>query len=713
MSTYILRVLVLVLCAGLHASPVSGMEDRVINVNDGERPTRLVDAQSRSSWVYPGMEGKLRYKATPNGDKIMDFSHAGYMGGGVALPSVPVARTVKPSGGNEDTPHIQEAIDAVSALPAKDGFRGAVLLSPGEFICSQTIYLATSGVVLRGSGSGVHGTTIRMIGEKHCAIIIGERRSARIRDGENPPPGDGSDPRQPTKTSLLRTTITDAYVPSGARTFGVGDIRKFNVGDTIVIKRPTTAAWLKVMQLDNLKRDGRPQTSIRAGRTGDVERRITAIDGNKVTVDVPLTDSYDAKYLNPPGTEVTRSNMSSAVAQAGIEALHIQCPPLEIKYSDAPYSAIRVGGDDCWVNDVYCEETMNSTAVTGRRVTLRQVFVTHTYPNLGASKPADFSIQGCQVLIDRCKASGGNTYFVWTGSLVAGPNVVLNSSFSGYGSRLQPHQRWATGLLFDNCRIPDGGIDFMNRGVAGSGHGWTMGWGVAWNCVAKTYIIQNPPESHNWAIGCIGARRQTARLFDTAPILPEGEFDSFGTHVAPRSLYLAQLEDRRGAQALRNTGYWSNSAELLSDTALKALPELKYDIDGDLGRDMAMYRPVNVSNVRGSSREYGAEKALDGDPDTYWATDDGMTAATFEIDTEGPVDISAVEICEAAGFEGRVREYKVEGQIDSDWKLLSQGKAIGARKVDRFPNETVWKVRFTIIQATDSPAIMKFGMYMR
>src|SRR6476619_4480921 len=56
-----------------------------------------------SSWVYPGPDGKLVYKTTPAGDKIMDFSHAGYMGGGVAIPDVPVKITVKPEGREDDT----------------------------------------------------------------------------------------------------------------------------------------------------------------------------------------------------------------------------------------------------------------------------------------------------------------------------------------------------------------------------------------------------------------------------------------------------------------------------------------------------------------------------------------------------------------------------------------------------------------------------------
>src|ERR1700755_768522 len=86
----------------------------------------------KSQWVYKDKTGKLVYKTTAKGDRIMDFSHAGYMGGGVALPAVAVKRTVKPSGG-DDIKEIQKAIDEVAAMPLVNGFRGAVLLSAGDF----------------------------------------------------------------------------------------------------------------------------------------------------------------------------------------------------------------------------------------------------------------------------------------------------------------------------------------------------------------------------------------------------------------------------------------------------------------------------------------------------------------------------------------------------------------------------------------------------
>jgi len=251
----------------------------------------------------------------------------------------------------------------------------------------------------------------------------------------------------------------------------------------------------------------------------------------------------------------------------------------------------------------------------------------------------------------------------------------------------------------------------MNRGVAGSGHGWTMGWAVAWNCLAKTYVIQNPPGAVNWAIGCIGERVQTARLFDTAPILPEGIFDSHGSPVTPRSLYLAQLAERRGTSALHAIGYDSDDDPALTKEPITRLPPFPADVDPVLGPDLAIHRPVNTSDVRGDTHQFGGEKALDADPSTYWATNDNAKQPYIEIDTEGPLDINAIALEEPDGLD-HVQAYKVEGQVDSEWKLLAQGSAIGSHKVDRFPKTTVWKVRLTILKSTGYPAIRKLGLYL-
>jgi hypothetical protein len=92
------------------------------------------------------------------------------------------------------------------------------------------------------------------------------------------------------------------------------------------------------------------------------------------------------------------------------------------------------------------------------------------------------------------------------------------------------------------------GVAFSDRGTAGSGQGWDVGWAVAWNVTSPFFLVQQPPGAMNWCIGCVGKAV-------TVPDIPNGIFDSPGTMVVPASLYLHQLRDRVSPDALRNIGY--------------------------------------------------------------------------------------------------------------------------------------------------------------
>jgi hypothetical protein len=669
---------------------------------------------ARSDWVHPGDDGKLVYKTTPVGDRIMDFSYAGYMGGGVALPHVPTKVTVKPGGTEDDSDAIEAAIDQVAAMPLENGFRGAVLLAPGVFNCSRPISISASGIVLRGSGSGigesapnVTRSTIKLTGRPHPAIVV---RSGG--PGRGQPSGSGA----ADGAAAARTIVSDAYVPAGAMTFSVTDAKGFAVGDTIAIQRPVTEAWLKLMQMDDLTRDGRQQTWLGVGTTTIAERRIAAIDGNTLTLDVPLADSFDAKYLNPPGTAVVKMKPLTRLTQVGIEHLHVESPLQEISHSQAHFTALRLNGQDCWARDVLIDETMNSVSVGGRRITLERVIVRRKARHQGASKPAEFAPNASEVLLDRCTVVGDNVWYIATGGGQAGPIVVLNGDFSGNG-RAEAHQRWSTGMLYDNCRAPGGGMEMRNRGSMGSGHGWAMGWGVMWNCVAKDYIVQDPPGARNWLIGSVGHSVLSPRPFGSGPMLAGPTEDSPGKPVAPRSLYLTQLAERLGEQALKNIGYASTDPASAKDPGVAPASRRHSektagkDAGVSLGENLAIDRPVLTSNVRGNNREVAGWQALDDDEKTYWATDDGVAPVRLELDTEGALEINAIELGEAAGMTGRVQAYKVEGFTESAWKLLAQGTTIGERAVHRFPSVTVWKVRLTIEKAVPSVALQRFALY--
>ena len=126
---------------------------------------------AKSQWAYLNSKGTLTYKTLPQGDRIMDFSYAGYMGGGVKIPLVDVKITLSPIAG-DNSEAIQNAIDKVSEMPLIKGFRGAVLLKAGNYDCEKTINIKACGVVLRGSGPDANGTIISMTGKPHLCISV-------------------------------------------------------------------------------------------------------------------------------------------------------------------------------------------------------------------------------------------------------------------------------------------------------------------------------------------------------------------------------------------------------------------------------------------------------------------------------------------------------------------------------------------------------------
>ena len=121
---------------------------------------KAIISKNYSELIYPGKDGRLIYMSDEKGNIIPDFSHAGYMGGGVKLPIVPVRVTVEPGKGN-DALRIQASIDRVSKMPLdKNGFRGAVLLKKGRYELAEPIKISASGVILRGEGQDEDGTVL-------------------------------------------------------------------------------------------------------------------------------------------------------------------------------------------------------------------------------------------------------------------------------------------------------------------------------------------------------------------------------------------------------------------------------------------------------------------------------------------------------------------------------------------------------------------------
>lgn len=118
----------------------------------------IINTTYAQSWqsekVVVGEDGCLSYPADAEGNRIPDFSYAGYHYGEVPIPDIEAVVTIGPIAG-DNTQHIQDALNQVAAMPINaQGFRGAVMLEAGIYEIHGTLYVDASGLVFRGSGDG-------------------------------------------------------------------------------------------------------------------------------------------------------------------------------------------------------------------------------------------------------------------------------------------------------------------------------------------------------------------------------------------------------------------------------------------------------------------------------------------------------------------------------------------------------------------------------
>src|SRR5581483_968638 len=232
-------------------------------------------------------------------------------------------------------------------------------------------------------------------------------------------------------------------------------------------------------------------------------------------------------------------------------------PAVKEKLGAAPYDADENHAKDaiafdncknCWARKIVATHFVNGVAKMERNskwVTVEDSQALEPVSIITGGRRYPFNFMGQLSLVQRCFSDQERHAFVINGTHLFGPDVFLNCKSEHDHADSGPHQRWSTGTLFDNV---SGVMHTQDRQDMGSGHGWAGANDVYWNCTGSI-TIQQPPTAQNFAIGFVGKVDR--------PAFPQmhhsnGYFECFGHHVKPESLYLQQLKERLGEQAVGN-----------------------------------------------------------------------------------------------------------------------------------------------------------------
>lgn len=464
--------------------------------------------------VTIGPDGRLHYTTDSAGNRIPDYSACGYMASEAAIPFVQPKAMVKAKSGDA-TDRIQKAIDYVSSLaPDGKGFRGAVILGKGIHNVSGRLVIRTSGIVIRGEGSGSNGTLLVAAGKDRETLI-------RIIGGDWLRTGD-------------ETKIIDGYVPVNANSFRVENPGMFQKGDRILIRRPSTKEWIDKLGMNEFG----GETAWLGWKPGQRDvlwcRKILGITGTRIMVDAPLTTALDLQY---GGGYVRKIEWPGRAGRVGIENLELQSEynPANPKEEQHCWSAITFeNAEDGWVRQVVFRHFAGSAVAvfeTSQRITVEDCISLAPVSEIAGHRRNTFFTMGQQTLFQRLFAEHGIHDFS-TGFCAAGPNAFVQCEshlpfgFSGAADS------WASGLLFDIVNVDGQFLSFRNRGQDAQGAGWCAAFSMFWQCSAAKMECYAPPGAYNWAYGA------------WAQYAGNGAWVDPNNHIRPRSLFYAQLAER-------------------------------------------------------------------------------------------------------------------------------------------------------------------------
>jgi hypothetical protein len=473
-----------------------------------------------STRVSYGSDGKLKYTADGEKNRIVDFSYAGYRYGEVDLPQVAEVATLAPTSGDQ-TARIQKALDEVGArTPDANGFRGALLLAPGHYEINGTVRVRQSGVVLRGSGDGgdpAHDTILVARGDsphQRTVVIAGSGNSQPWKRGSG-------------------TEVTDAFVQVGSKSVNVKDPSLFKVGDRVIVNHPSTQAWL-----DSIDGGGTGSDPKWSAGSMDIPyyRSITRIEGTRLTFDAPIYS-----HLNQATATASVYKASGGpIFRVAVESLRVDIETLGGEDENHAWDAIGVvGAEDAWVRGVTVLHFGHAGVFTSgaRRVTVADSRAREPVGIRTGGRFYNFDAEGNSqlILIKNVEAKGGRHNFISNGVQTSSGLVFYRSTSDGGDN--EGHRHWTQAMLFDN--VTDAGtVRLHNRRDWGTSHGWGAVHSVIWNDQGKMFV-QKPPTGQNYAIS------STGRL-GTGPFGSADGFIEIKTtgKLAPQSLYEAQLCER-------------------------------------------------------------------------------------------------------------------------------------------------------------------------
>lgn len=176
---------------------------------------------------------------------------------------------------------------------------------------------------------------------------------------------------------------------------------------------------------------------------------------------------------------------------------------------------------------------------------------------------------------------------------------------------------------------------------------------------------------------------------------------------------LPQLVDMYYESIGRNTTWLLNfpvdKRGLIHENDVAQLQKLTEVIRADFAEELAKGNDISASNERGG--DFTAEQALDDDPRSYWAAEDGVTQASLTVTFAEPITFNRFLVQENIALGQRVKAFTLEAEVEGSWEEIASETTIGYKRILRLPEITATGIRLNITDAKACPTIANIELY--
>ena len=215
------------------------------------------------------------------------------------------------------------------------------------------------------------------------------------------------------------------------------------------------------------------------------------------------------------------------------------------------------------------------------------------------------------------------------------------------------------------------------------------------------YLNMGDPDGTNWLTGECDVSIRPGWFYhaheDDAVKSPQQLIDIYYKSVGRNGTLLLNIPpDRRG---------------LFHENDVASLREFRSILDETFALNLAQNASAQASSHRLKHEKFSPANILDEDPETYWAADDGVEAATIEISLREAKFFDRILIQEPIRLGQRISSFTVEALLNDRWQEVAAGTTIGYKRLLQIQPVRTDQLRVAIKESNNVPALSAFELY--